>query len=74
MDEEKLYLFQEGLKKYYLLPDNAVLIIGRNQNSDLQLTDSRISGSHCKLKVSSDKKMIGITDLNSSNGTMVTYR
>ena len=47
--------------------------IGRHPSNDLQIVDARLSGQHCKLSRTNDKKgkmKIFLTDL-STNGTFV---
>ncbi len=78
MIEERLYLYiEEGfddVKKYFLLPENGVAVIGRDTRCELHFDDTRISRRHCQLVVSTAKRLVETTDLGSSNGILVNFK
>lgn len=53
----------------YPIPEGRPLLLGRNPQCDIVLPSPMVSGSHALIKAKSG--MIGIKDLNTSNGTFV---
>ena len=55
--------------KRYSLSDKARFKIGRSVNSDLKLSDGKVSRDHCLVELVRDNHII--VDLESANGTVV---
>ncbi len=51
------------------IPPDKAFIVGRDPESDLVLTDARVSGRHAALRLTPDG--LEVTDLGSANGTLV---
>jgi hypothetical protein len=62
----------EGQGRTYSLPEDRALTIGRDASNDIQLDDRKLSRIHCQIEVIASRCQI--TDLNSTNGTMVNGR
>ncbi len=67
--EAKLIVVKaEGLEGEIVLEEDET-VIGRDEESDIPVADSRLSRKHCKIALQEDHYVI--TDLGSSNGTFV---
>ncbi len=75
---ERLYLNleKEGeiQDEYFLLPEKGIIIIGRDPRCELYLDDIQLSRKHCQLKISTSKRFLEITDLDSINGVMINSK
>ncbi|MGA1791970.1 MAG: FHA domain-containing protein [bacterium] len=77
-DEDRTKFYEEPLAKLLVKRAENLqgdinleeeMVIGRGEEADIQLEDSRISRKHCKIALK-DKNFV-ITDLQSANGTFV---
>src|SRR6185369_2885123 len=50
--------------------ENQVIRIGARRGNDIQLTDSKVSGLHCEIRL--DDRGYRLRDLDSTNGTYVS--
>lgn len=62
-------LLQDGQQFYENTFKNPVLIIGRDDDCDLNIQSASVSRKHLKLEIDDDK--LFATDLGSSNGTII---
>jgi pSer/pThr/pTyr-binding forkhead associated (FHA) protein len=71
MSEEKTsqtaFLLINGNQVYYL--ENNETIIGRSSESDLVISDPRVSRKHAKISIVNERYLL--TDLNSSGGSYI---
>ena len=51
--------------------EGRTILVGRDPRCDLVLSDTRVSGVHCEILLSTDAESVRIRDLESSNGTIL---
>jgi two-component system response regulator AtoC len=66
-----LTVIDEGRVRLFPLPAAGVVVIGRGEQADVRLGDTRVSREHARLHIG---ECIEIEDLNSANGTLLQNR
>ena len=69
MDYQIQFHFKSGPLTGQTKPISAGMSIGRSDKNELVIQDGTVSGQHCKIEYRSNQYMI--TDMDSTNGTMV---
>ncbi len=65
-------IIKEENKRHEITLRDKEFVLGRSRKSDLKLSDPKISGRHCALKLSGGRAFI--IDLESTNGTFINKK